>query len=198
VDLSGLDARTTETHFVCATDVDNPVLGPLGSAAVFGPQKGATPRDIETIESALVRLVHVTGSAALASLPGTGAAGATAFAAMLALNARIVSGAQFVASATGLAERIPVSRALLVGEGKLDSQTLAGKGPAYVARMAAALNVPSYAIAGQIELNRDELSALGIGHAVALADLAPSVGEAIRHPNTYIEQAARILAASLS
>jgi glycerate kinase len=198
VDFGPLDSRLTGVNFICATDVENPVLGPRGSAAIFGPQKGASHTDVQTIERALATLVRVTDSSNIAIEPGAGAAGSTAFAAMLALNARLMSGAQFVASATGLEARVLTARAVIVGEGKLDHQTLAGKGPGYLAQLAAATGVPAFAIAGQVELTTDELRLLGIERAFSLKDLAPSIDEAIHHPERYIEQAACKLAETIS
>lgn len=144
-------------------------------------------------ELALCRLACITGSVELARVPGTGAAGGTAFGAMLALGAQLVSGAGFVAAATGLAARVSHARAVLVGEGKLDRQTLQGKGPAYMARLAHQAGVLTLAIAGQITLSKVELESLGIQHAIALGELAPSIDEAITRPTKYIREAAAML-----
>jgi glycerate 2-kinase len=196
-DFSGMDPRISGVHFTIASDVDNPLLGPNGAAAIFGPQKGATAQDVEHIERALSALVRVTDSGDLAEVPGAGAAGGTAFGAMLALRARPVSGAEFVASATGLADRVRQAHAVLVGEGKLDHQTLQGKGPAFVAALAAKASVPSFAIAGQVTLSESELASLGIRRAFALTDLAQNIDDAIARPAHYIGLAAAGLIRSI-
>lgn len=197
IDLSGLDPRLPGMRFSCATDVDNPLLGPSGAASIFGPQKGATPDDVARIEAALSILVAATGSSGLAAVPGAGAAGGTAFGAMLVLGAQLTSGAEFIASASGPADRAASARAVIVGEGRLDRQTLGGKGPAYLARLAADSGVPSFAIAGQVALGEDDLRSIGIRCAIPLSALAQSVEDAIESPAHYIHRAALQLAPML-
>ncbi len=135
-----------------ACDVNNPLLGPHGATRTFGPQKGATPAQLEILERSLSRLAEV----ALRDLDrdhrevaGAGAAGGLGFGLLTFCNARIRSGFEVVADATNLREKIARADIVITGEGKLDRQTLTGKGPAGVAQLARAAGKPVFAIAGQ-------------------------------------------------
>lgn len=158
-----------------ATDVGNPLLGPDGAAAVFGPQKGASGVQINQLEAGLDRLaralpVSVTGRSPLdlASQAGAGAAGGIGFAALW-LGARQVSGAEFFLDLLGFDEALEGCRAVVVGEGHMDSQTLWGKLPAVVAARAAPR--PAYAVVGRNSLTADEQQRLGLSGLYALTDL---------------------------
>jgi glycerate kinase len=134
-----------------ACDVSNPLLGPTGATSTFGPQKGATPQQLEILERSLSRLAEV---AALTfgydqrDNSGSGAAGGLGFGLLTFCNAQIRSGFEVVAEAIHLRERISCADIVITGEGKLDRQTLAGKGPAGVARLARELGKPIYGIVG--------------------------------------------------
>lgn len=136
---------------VVACDVDNPLAGPRGASAVFGPQKGAGPEDVAFLDGVLQRLAEVSGAERQAAVPGAGAAGGLGFGLMRFAGARLVPGFDLVAEALGLAERIAAADLVITGEGSLDAQTLGGKGPAGVAAMARAAGVPVMAVAGRVE-----------------------------------------------
>jgi glycerate kinase len=136
---------------IAACDVSNPLLGPHGATRTFGAQKGATPEQLEILERALTRLADIaaqTFAGDRRDIPGAGAAGGLGFGLLTFCGAAIHSGFDVVAEAVDL--RVKVARAdiVITGEGKLDRQTLAGKGPAGVARMARELQKPVYAIVG--------------------------------------------------
>ena len=134
-----------------ACDVSNPLLGPDGATRTFGAQKGATPEQMEILERALLRLAEVatqTFAYDHREAPGAGAAGGLGFGLLTFCNAKIRSGFDVVAEAIDLCARISRADIVITGEGKLDRQTLAGKGPAGVARMARELRKPVYAIVG--------------------------------------------------
>ena len=134
-----------------ACDVSNPLLGPDGATRTFGAQKGATPDQMEILERALLRLAEVaarTFACDHREAPGAGAAGGLGFGLLTFCNAKIRSGFEVVAEAIDLRARISGADIVITGEGKLDRQTLAGKGPAGVARMARELRKPVYAIVG--------------------------------------------------
>jgi glycerate 2-kinase len=181
VDLSGLHPGLDRAEVVLATDVDNPLLGPRGAAAVYGPQKGASPADIEVLDAALARLSQVLGTATgagsrghpAATLPGAGAAGGVGFAALAVLGASARPGIELMLELTGFHDKLPGTALVITGEGSLDLQTLAGKAPAGVAAAARAHRIPVVAVAGRCLLDGAELADAGISAAYALTDLEP-------------------------
>jgi glycerate 2-kinase len=178
VDLTGLDPRLAGTRVVLASDVDNPLLGPTGAAAVYGPQKGAAPADVELLEAALTRWAAVLGdalgprAAALAAEPGAGAAGGVGFACLAALDAVRRPGIDVVLDLAGFPALLAGADLVVTGEGSLDVQTLHGKAPAGVAARARAADVPVVAVAGRCSLSAAELRSAGFTAAAALTDLA--------------------------
>ncbi|HEY3661997.1 MAG TPA: glycerate kinase [Chthoniobacterales bacterium] len=135
-----------------ACDVNNPLLGPQGATRTFGPQKGATPDQLELLELSLVRLAQVVARTFHfdhRDTAGAGAAGGLGFGLLTFCTARIRSGFEVVAEATDLRARIERADLVITGEGKLDRQTLTGKGPAGVAQLARSLGKPVFAIVGQ-------------------------------------------------
>ncbi|GAB3759089.1 glycerate kinase [Microlunatus parietis] len=187
VDLSGLDPRIANTRIVLAADVGNPLLGPSGAAAVFGPQKGATAADIEVLDRALAGYARLVAAAlgadpeVLVSAPGAGAAGGVGFAALAVLGARMRPGIDLVCELVGLDRRLAGAAAVITGEGSLDSQSLSGKSPVGVARRARAAGVPRvYAVCGRNQLTADEAAGAGFDHVFALADREPDPDRSMR------------------
>ena len=166
-----------DTEIVVASDVENPLLGPLGAASVFGPQKGADPATVTEIEDRLTSwsrgLAEIAGRD-VGELPGAGAAGGLG-AALLALGGHRVSGATVVAQATGQAEVLAAADLVITGEGKFDSQTLRGKVVAALTSAAIGRGVPAVVFAGQVVLAADEIADAGITGAYAIVDRAGSV-----------------------
>ena len=172
VDMSGIDPRLAETEFGLATDVSNPLLGSEGAAAVFAPQKGASPRDVSLLEAALGRLADLMEDelgVRVRERSGAGAAGGTGFAA-LCLGAVPVSGVQFILEETGVSERLQSASTVVVGEGSLDSQSLQGKAPIAIARLAQSHRIPVLAVAGRIRLTPEAMLNVGIRSWYALVD----------------------------
>ena len=132
-----------------ACDVASPLLGPSGATRVFGAQKGADESSIPVLEAALEALVNAAGGEVAATRPGSGAAGGLGFGLLHFAGASLVSGFDLLADLTGLAERIAEADLVVTGEGSLDEQTLAGKGPAGVARMARAHGKPVWVFCGR-------------------------------------------------
>lgn len=154
--LAGLHAidesqRMALPEVVVACDVDNPLTGPRGASAVFGPQKGATAEDVEILDAVLTKLAAVSGGEKEASTPGAGAAGGLGFGLLRFAGATVVPGFDLVAEALRLPERVAAADLVITGEGSLDMQTLGGKGPAGVAALARAAGVPVVAVAGRVE-----------------------------------------------
>lgn len=184
VDASSLDPRLAETAVILASDVDNPLLGPRGAAAVFGPQKGATPADVAELDAALAGYATLVeqafGQPGAASLPGAGAAGGVGFAALVSLGAERRRGIDVVLEFTGLHERIAGADLVVTGEGSIDEQSLGGKTPIGVAHAAAAARVPVVAVCGRTTLDRRRLRDAGFVLTYALADDEPDPAVSMR------------------
>jgi glycerate kinase len=167
IDMSGLDPSVACTTFVVATDVDNPLVGPQGASAVYGPQKGASPEDVALLDSALAHLaavIHRDLGRDVRAEPGAGAAGGLGAGLIAFLGARLRPGVDVVMEAVGLRERMEKAEIVVTGEGMFDEQSLHGKAPAGVLRVAAEINVPAVVLCGQ---KRTDLSGIGV---FALAD----------------------------
>nr|WP_328808105.1 glycerate kinase [Nonomuraea antri] len=210
IDLSGfIDVAGVE--FVVASDVDNPLLGPHGAAAVYGPQKGATPEDVAVLESALSRLAAVATQThglmgavehddrprpmGVAGAPGAGAAGGVGFAALAFLHAEIRPGIEYLLDLLGFGELVKDARLVITGEGSLDEQSLRGKAPVGVAQAAAKAGVPVVAVCGRRTLTDDELRAAGIEAAYALTDLEPDPARCMAEAAPLLDRLTRRLAA---
>ncbi|MFJ5218489.1 glycerate kinase [Streptomyces sp. NPDC088354] len=189
-DLSGLDARLADTEVVLASDVDNPLLGPKGAAAVYGPQKGATPDDVATLDTALARFAEVLDAAAAAEAPGAGAAGGVGFGALVGLRARFRPGVEVLMDMLGFAEALERADLVITGEGSLDEQTLHGKAPAGVAAAARARDVEVVAVCGRLALPPAALTAAGIRRAYALTDIEPDPARCMAEAGPLLERLA--------
>jgi glycerate 2-kinase len=188
------------TGFLVASDVDNPLLGEHGAAAVYAPQKGATAGDVELLEAGLRRWADVVEEAlgkAARDTPGAGAAGGLGFAALEFLGARMEPGISLLLDLLSFTEQLSGARLVITGEGALDEQTLHGKAPAGVARATAAYDpgIPVVAVAGVCSLTPDELRKAGISAAYALSDIEPDVRRCHEVPGPLLEQLAARIAA---
>ncbi len=169
---------------VAAADVDNPLLGAHGAAAVFGPQKGADAATVTALDAALRTFADVLAAATGTDVrdePGAGAAGGLG-AALLALGARRVSGADLVRELTGLDAALDGAGLAVTGEGSFDWQSLRGRLVTAVARSAAARGVPCLVLAGQVSVGRREAAAAGVDAAYAVADGAGGVDRSLADP----------------
>lgn len=155
VDLSGLDPRLADTHVRAACDVDNPLLGPAGASAVFGPQKGASPADVETLEASLTRwadvMETVTGKR-VRDTAGAGAAGGMAAGLLIGAPAVLQSGADLVLDAVGAQALLEKADLVLTGEGSFDLQSANGKVPCQLANRAATSGAATLVFAGRVVL----------------------------------------------
>ncbi|WP_431909325.1 glycerate kinase [Nonomuraea jabiensis] len=210
IDLSGF-VDVSGVEFVVASDVDNPLLGPHGAAAVYGPQKGATPDDVRTLEAGLARLAAVATAThglmgavehddtpramGVAGAPGAGAAGGVGFAALAFLHAEIRPGIGYLLDLLGFGELVKDARLVITGEGSLDEQSLRGKAPVGVARAAVEAGVPVVAVCGRRTLTDDELRAAGIEAAYALTDLESDPERCMAEAGPLLERLAARLAA---
>ncbi|HVV21072.1 MAG TPA: glycerate kinase, partial [Pseudonocardiaceae bacterium] len=185
VDLSDVPAL----HVILASDVDNPLLGPQGAAAVFGPQKGATPDQVAELEAGLRHWAGHVGPAS-ADVPGAGAAGGLGFAALAVLGAESRSGIDLLLDLVGFAAHLPGAALVVTGEGSLDEQSLHGKAPMGVVEAAARAGVPAVAVAGRNQLDPATLAAAGIRAAYALGDIEPDVARCIADADRLLERLA--------
>jgi glycerate 2-kinase len=159
-----------------ACDVRNPLLGPTGAAAVYGPQKGADPSTVRSLEARLAAWAALLADGCgrdLATMPGTGAGGGLAFGLAAGLGATLVPGLATLVELTGTADLVRRADLLVVGEGSLDDQSLYGKGPVALAGLAAADGVPVVAVVGRSLVDRAEAAEAGIGQVRTLLDLEP-------------------------
>jgi glycerate kinase len=153
IDPTSRDARLARTDIVVACDVDNPLTGPHGAAAVYGPQKGATPEQVPLLDEGLARLARLTKrdvGTLVEQMPGAGAAGGLGAGLVAFCGARLCRGVESVAETVDLAGKIQGADLVITGEGRLDEQSLRGKVVCGVAGVAKGLGVPTVAIAGQM------------------------------------------------
>ena len=158
IDCSGLHPAMKQARLTIGCDVDNPLLGPNGAAAIFGPQKGATPAVVQQLETGLARLRDITLAATgkdMGSIPHGGAAGGTAAGCWALLGAALVNGADYFLELTGFSNSLKNADLVITGEGSIDAQTLQGKGPYAVARLARLSNIPVIGLAGRIPLENE-------------------------------------------
>jgi glycerate kinase len=216
LDLADL-APLAGIEVLVAADVDNPLLGRQGAAAVYGPQKGASPGDVAILETGLARWADFSERALagrvpvsagqpgpedsrrigrLRDEPGAGAAGGLGFAALAFLSARTRPGAELMLDMISFADRLAGARLVVTGEGSLDAQTLRGKAPAGVARAAASARAgPVVAVAGRCLLSVAQLRGAGIEACYALADIEPDPDRSMVNAGPLAEEAARRIAA---
>ncbi|CDF82843.1 Glycerate kinase [Pseudomonas knackmussii B13] len=197
IDVAGLDTRLRAVEVEVAADVDNPLYGPRGASAVFGPQKGASPAQVEQLNAALQRYAQVAAQVLgedHSAYPGVGAAGGLGFAARAFLGARFRPGIELVAEVAGLAEAMQGAALAITGEGRLDAQSLHGKTPVGVARVAAAAGVPVIALAGSLGEGYVRVHDNGIAAAFSLTPGPISLAQAMTGAAVELEARAEELA----
>ena len=191
LDLRALRETLGSSSIMVASDVDNPLLGADGAAAVFGPQKGADTHQVEALERGVRRWSELVSRATgrnEADRPGAGAAGGAGFAALALLNAKIRPGIELILELVDFDRRIVGADLVVTGEGSLDDQSLAGKAPVGVARAAARSGVPVVAVAGRLQLSPQQLRRAGIEAAYALTDLEPDLNQCIANASPLLRQ----------
>ncbi|MGY1744244.1 glycerate kinase [Blastococcus sp. SYSU D00695] len=196
LDLAGLDPRLRDVELLVACDVDNPLTGPAGAAAVYGSQKGAGPGTVALLDRALARWADVVADATgedMRAVPGAGAAGGLGFAAAALLGARIVPGVDLLLELTGFDDALRDARLVVVGEGRLDAQSLRGKGPLGVAARARAAGAAVVAVAGACDL-ADPVTA-GLDAVYELRDLEPDPARSMRRAAELLEAVGERIAA---
>ncbi|MFE0025342.1 glycerate kinase [Amycolatopsis sp. NPDC059021] len=200
VELGPARDRLGKVGVSVATDVTNPLVGPYGAAAVFGPQKGAGPHEVELLDGALSRwaqALHAAGAPDVSEVPGAGAGGGVAAGAIAGLGGKVESGFDLIAALTGVDAALDGADLVITGEGSLDAQSLSGKAPAGIAARAAKRGADLLVLAGRIQLSPEQLTALGVAGgpagAAALIDHASSLTDATRNAATHLRTQAAAL-----
>lgn len=174
INVSDLDSRLAATATVVACDVDNPLTGKNGAAHVYGPQKGATPEMIETLDANLAHFASIVQrdmGKVVGEIPGVGAAGGLGAGLIAFLDAELKSGVDIVIDAVQLEEQLEGASLVVTGEGEINFQTVFGKTPIGVAKIAKKYGVPVIAIAGSISDGAEEVHEAGID---AIIDIVPA------------------------
>lgn len=183
IDVSGLDPRLRDIRIHVASDVTAPLLGPTGASAVFGPQKGATPADVQILEAALTRLATVTATTLGKANPqrrGAGAAGGLGFALVEFLGAESKPGVDEVAETVGLERALRGADWVFTGEGSVDAQTVMGKTPFGVAQVAARTGARVVIFAGRVAPDASVLLEHGVERLVAITADGTPIEQALR------------------
>jgi len=193
VDLTGM-RLPQDVSVVVACDVDNPLYGPEGASAVYGPQKGATPEIVRELDLALEHyagIVEQTTGKSVAEAPGSGAAGGLGAGLLAFCSAEMRSGLDLAMELTGFDARLKASNLAITGEGRLDSQTVRGKVVAGVVRRARQARVPVVALAGSLEEGAEAaLISLGLSAACSIVDRPMTVEQAMADAYTLLSDAA--------
>ncbi|MBE6626244.1 MAG: glycerate kinase [Ruminococcaceae bacterium] len=201
IDVSGAMPALRECRFHVACDVKNPLCGPMGCSAVYGPQKGATPEIVETMDGWLADYAQLTKEVLPhvdRNFPGSGAAGGLGFAFMSYLGGTLESGIELVMDAIGLEEYVKASDIVITGEGRLDGQSAMGKAPVGVARMAKKYGKPVVAFAGcvtedAVAVNSDGIDAFfPVLRAPVSLEVAMDTKIAAKNLTATAEQAMRL------
>jgi glycerate kinase len=193
IDVACLDARWHEVEVIIASDVDNPTLGEQGAAAVFGPQKGASPDDVRVLEDNLrhyFTLVRDQLGVDVLDVKGGGAAGGFSAGLMAFLGGRIQSGIDLLLEHNQFREHLRDADLVITGEGQMDEQTVHGKGPIGVARLAREHGVPTVAIVGGLNAHDALLHDAGIHAVLPIVTKPMPLDEALAQAETLVQRAA--------
>ncbi len=194
IELADADSRLAETSIVVACDVDNPLCGPRGAAAVYGPQKGATPEMVTKLDDSLrhfAKIARSTTGKDVAECPGSGAAGGLGAGLLFFTNAKLKPGVEIILETTGFDQLVKQAQLVITGEGRTDFQTAFGKAPVGVARVAKKYNVPVLCLSGGLGQGHEDVYKQGID---ALASVVPGpmlLEECIENATELIEQGAK-------
>jgi glycerate kinase len=201
IDPAGLDPRLAKVEIVVASDVTNPLTGPAGAAATYGPQKGADPAAVTELDAALGVYGAAVGAATgrpVAEIPGAGAAGGTGAALLGFTNATLRPGVEVVAEMADLATALDATDLVITGEGRADEQTLAGKAAMGVALVAAERGIPVVLLCGTLGPGSEALEVSGLFKLIQpVADRPMTLAEAMADTERLLANAAERLAGSV-
>jgi len=173
IDISCMDKRLSDIKVLVASDVNNPLCGPQGASRIYGPQKGATPEIIEELDESLAyfaELIKRDLHKDIKDIPGAGAAGGLGASLIAFLNAELRPGIEIMIEAVKLEQAIKDADLVITGEGKIDSQTIYGKAPIGVAKIAKKYNVPVVAVAAIIEEDSRIFQSYGIDTLIKVSE----------------------------
>ncbi len=193
IDASGLDARAAASQFSVACDVSNPLTGPEGASAVYGPQKGATPELVEQLDAALGNFAEVVErdiGRSIDDVPGSGAAGGLGGGMMAFLDGSLRAGVDIVLDQVGLNEQLEGADLVITGEGQLDFQTVYHKAPIGVAWRAKERGIPVIAISGSLGQGFEDVHPEGIDAVASIVCAPMSLDEASTRSGELIADAA--------
>ena len=200
IDISNLDDRIAQCRFEVACDVTNPLTGEQGASAIFGPQKGATPELVQQLDRALAHyaeIIHRDLDIDVLHIPGGGAAGGMGAALYAFCQAELRRGIEIVTEALGLAEQVKDATLVITGEGRIDSQTINGKVPIGVAKVAKRFNKPVIGIAGSLTADVGVVHQHGVDAVFSVLYSICSLEEALGNAGQNVRMTARNIAASL-
>jgi glycerate kinase len=184
ISTSTIDLRLRECTFQVASDVTNPLCGPTGASAVYGPQKGATPEIVQELDAALAHYARIIAQdlhISVDQIPGAGAAGGLGAGLIAFLGATLKPGAQIVLEAVQLEEKLRTADLVISAEGKLDEQTAYGKSVGAVATLAKRYHLPVLALAGGLGEQYRAVYDLGVDAVAVLPDGPMSLAYAMEH-----------------
>lgn len=194
INLDKLDPRILESQFHVACDVTNPLCGPNGASHVYGPQKGASPIQVEILDKNLSHFAYLIERDVgmdIKDLPGAGAAGGLGAGLMAFCHAQLESGFELIAKACRLEEKVMESDLILTGEGSLDKQTRSGKAPFGVAQLGKKYKIPVYGIGGRLGEGHEALLNEGFHHLTSIKTPDMSVEYSIQNASVLIKDAVK-------
>ncbi|CDG89135.1 glycerate kinase [Xenorhabdus bovienii] len=197
INLSSLDPRLNQIEITVACDVNNPLCGELGASAIFGPQKGATPEMVKVLDSALhhygMKIESLTGKKVI-DVAGAGAAGGMGASLLGCLDAKLQSGIEIVINTLKLEEAIQGADLVITGEGRMDSQTIQGKTPIGVARVAKKFGIPTIALVGGMSRDYHVVHQHGLDAVFSIVPGACSLSDALANGADNLRVTARNVA----
>ena len=203
IQMERLHPALSRTRLLVACDVNNPLVGPRGAAAVFGPQKGATPSMVKRLDHGLARLakqIFKLKKIDISSIPGAGAAGGISGSFLGLLGARLQPGSDLIFKLLKIDQVIRQVDLIITGEGRIDFQTISGKGPGILAKLAHQLNLPVVALAGSVANERGFLFQHGFSALFSIVqgpiDLLSAKQQSVRLLQEKAEQVARLIQAT--
>jgi glycerate kinase len=192
IDISCMNNRLSDTKVLVASDVNNPLCGPQGASKIYGPQKGATPEVIKELDKSLAffaELIKRDLNKDIKDIPGAGAAGGLGAGLMAFLNAELRSGIEIIIEIVKIEQIIRESDLLITGEGRIDAQSVFGKVPFGLGKMAKKYNVPVIAIVGEIGEGFSQIYEYGINSIMSIISKAISIDEAMQMSKSLLKDA---------
>lgn len=200
IDLSHLDKRLEHVTMVVACDVDNPLTGPYGASSVYGPQKGANFEMVKQLDENLTHFANVYEALlqkSVRNVPGAGAAGGLGACLLAFFSAKLMKGVEMVLDTVHFEEHVKNADLVITGEGKIDGQTIYGKTPIGVAKVAKKYGIPVIALCGAVSEDSKVVYDHGIDAVFSIVPRLVPLNEALENAAHYLEETAHNLATTL-